>query len=233
MSCVVSKIYCYKLRDRWAKLVLFSLPLNMLYDLYESTLTLHFADVASPQHRLQSIDLDISSNRLFKAVRVCDNTKTKNRPFLKIKFANKGIDVFNLSNILNQKSGQSNIPLYFQNKESPCISYSYSRSVVSKSFNNKRSLQQIDFNSLSQNPLPCTFSGSEFLYAPWGHVVTEDLNIVWDENLEIFYAKAQNQGTCLIFMAPELWYYHGCMWSVCQAVGQERGCRTRHSFRMD
>ena len=21
------------------------------------------------------------------------------------------------------------------------------------------------------------------------------------------------QGTCLIFIAPELWYYHGCMWS--------------------
>ena len=56
---------------------LYSLPLNMLHDLYESTLTLHFADAASPEHRLQSIILDISSNRLFKAVSVCDNTETK------------------------------------------------------------------------------------------------------------------------------------------------------------
>ena len=55
---------------------------------------------------LRSIDfrvfLDISSNRLFKAVRVCDSIETKNRPFLKIKFANKGIDALNFSNILNQ-----------------------------------------------------------------------------------------------------------------------------------
>ena len=42
------------------------------------------------------------------------------------------MDALNFSNILNQKSVQSNIPPYFQNKESPCISYSYTRSVASK-----------------------------------------------------------------------------------------------------
>ena len=166
----------------------------MLHDLYESTLTLHFADAASPEHRLQSIILDISSNRLFKAVSVCDNTETKNRPFLKIKFANKGIDALNFSNILNQKSVQSNIPPYFQNKESPCISYSYTRSVASKIFNYKRSLQQIDFNSLSQNPLPCTCPGSEFLYAPCGHVVTGDLSIVQNDKLRDLLRKGPNSG---------------------------------------
>ena len=80
---------------------LYSLPLKTLHVLYESTLTLHFTDVGSPEHRLQGIILDISSNRLFKVVRVCDSIKTKNRPFLKIKFANGGIDALNLSNILN------------------------------------------------------------------------------------------------------------------------------------
>ena len=82
--------------------------------------------------------MDISSNRLFKAVRVCDYTETKNRPFLEIKFAKKGIDALNLSNILNKKSVQSYIPPYFQNKKSSCISYSYTRSVASKMFNYKR-----------------------------------------------------------------------------------------------
>ena len=127
--------------------------------------------------------LDISSNRLFKAISVCDNTETKYRPFLKIKFANKGIDALNFNNIFNQKSVQSNIPPYFQNKESPCISYSYTRPVASKIFNYKRSLPQIDFNSLSQNPLPCTCPGSEFLFAPCGHVVTGDLRIVQNDKL--------------------------------------------------
>ena len=53
-------------------------------------------NVGSPEHRLQGVILDISSNRLFKAVRVCDSIEKKNRPFLKIKFANKGIDALNL-----------------------------------------------------------------------------------------------------------------------------------------
>ena len=95
----------------------------------------------------------------------------------------------NFSNILNQKSVQSNIPPYFQNKESPCISYSYTRSVASKIFNYKRSLQQIDFNSLSQNPLPCTCPGSEFLYAPCCHVVTGDLSIVQNDKLRDLLRK--------------------------------------------
>ena len=88
-----------------------------------------------------------------------------------------------------QKSVQSNIPPYFKNKESPCISYSYTRSVASKIFNYKRSLQQIDFNSLSQNPLPCTCPGSEFLYVPCGHVVTGDLSIVQNDKLRDLLRK--------------------------------------------
>ena len=98
----------------------------------------------------------------------------------------------NLSNILNKKSVQNNIPPYFQNKESPCISYSYTRSVASKIFNYKRSLQLIAFSSLSQNPLPCTCSGSKFLYAPCGHVVTGDLNIVRNEKLRDLLRKGPN-----------------------------------------
>ena len=30
-----------------------------------------------------------------------------------------------------------------------------------------------------------------------------------------FTQRPEIQGICLILMAPELWYYHGCMWSVC------------------
>ena len=95
----------------------------------------------------------------------------------------------NLSNILNQKSVQSKIPPYFEYKESPCISYSYTSSVATKIFNYKTSLQQIDFQSLSQNPLPCSCSGSEFLYAPCGHIVTGDLNIVRNDKLRDLLRK--------------------------------------------
>ena len=46
----------------------------VLHDLYESTLTLHFTYIESAEHRLQGTILDISSNRLFKAVRVGEPT---------------------------------------------------------------------------------------------------------------------------------------------------------------
>ena len=163
--------------------------MKRLHALYESTLTLHFADVGSPGHRLQGIILDISSNRLFKAVRVDEPTETRNRPFLNVKFANKGIDALNVSNILNQKSVQNKIPPYFQCKESPCISYSYTRSVASKIFNYKASLQQLDFQGLSHDPPPCNCSDSKFLYAPCGHIVTGDLNIVRNIKLRDLLSK--------------------------------------------
>ena len=68
---------------------LYSLSLKRLHALYESTLTLHFADVGSYGHRLQGIILDISSNRLFKAVRVGKPTETRTRTFLNVKFDKK------------------------------------------------------------------------------------------------------------------------------------------------
>ena len=168
---------------------LYSLPLKRLHALYESTLTLHFADVGSPGQRLHGIILDISSNRLFKAVRVGEPTEIRNRPFLNVKFANKGIDALNVSNILNQKSVQNKIPLYFQYKELPCISYSYTRSVASKIFNYKASLQQLDFQGLSHDPPPCNCSDSKFLYALCGHIVTGDLNIVRNIKLRDLLSK--------------------------------------------
>ena len=44
-----------KLGLRHIRTRLYSLPLNMLHNLYESTLILQFADVASPEHRLHGI----------------------------------------------------------------------------------------------------------------------------------------------------------------------------------
>ena len=54
---------------------LYSLSLKRLYALYESTLTLHCTDVRSTGHRLKGIILGISSNRLFKAVRLVNQQK--------------------------------------------------------------------------------------------------------------------------------------------------------------
>ena len=168
---------------------LYSLPLKKLHDLYESSVTLHFADVGSPQYRLQGIIMDISSNRLFKAVKSDTPVSSENRPFLKIKFANKGIDALRLSNILNNSFVKDKIPPYFKYQESPCISYTYTQSVASKIFNYKQSLKRLDAHQLSPNPTPCTCSTSAFIYQPCGHVVTGDLNIVSNSKLRNLLSK--------------------------------------------
>ena len=103
--------------------------------------------------------------------------------FLKIKFANKGIDALNLSNILNKNPSKVIFSHTFKTRSRHVFPIGILAQLLPKKFNYKRSLQQIDFNSLSQNPLPCTCSGSQFLYAPCGHVVTGDLNIVRNEKL--------------------------------------------------
>ena len=87
-----------------------------------------------------------------------------------------------LSNMLYHV--QSKISPYFQYKELLYISYCYTRSVASKIFNNKASLQQINFDALSQNPIPCSCSDSKYLHAPCGHIVKGDLSFVRNQKLK-------------------------------------------------
>ena len=53
----------------------------MLHDLYGSTLTLHFPDIGSTEYQFKDMILDISSNKIFKAVRVGERTETRNYSF--------------------------------------------------------------------------------------------------------------------------------------------------------
>ena len=52
--------------------------------LYDSALALYFTDVGYLDNRLQGTSLDISSDRFFKAIGVCDSTGTKKCQLLKI-----------------------------------------------------------------------------------------------------------------------------------------------------
>ena len=114
---------------------LYSIPRSSLHKLQQHCLQ-HFFRNPSPEYRLSSIILDISNNVLFKPVRT-NTTKEENRRFMKVKFANKGIDAIKIGNILNYKQVRDKIPSYFKQQESPRISYKYNKSVASKLFNYK------------------------------------------------------------------------------------------------
>lgn len=168
---------------------LYSIPLRKLHSLNESAVASHCTDLGSPEYRLVGIILDIASNRMYRPVKTDTAQENKNRPFLKIKFENKGIDALNLSNILNHKTVQDKIPPYFKKKESPCISYSYTTPVATKIYNYKEALQCLDLSDFSENPQHCACSSSEFKYDPCDHVVTGDLSIVRNKKLRDLLRK--------------------------------------------
>ena len=70
--------------------------------------------------------------------------------------------------------------------ESLCISYSYTSSVATK-IQNKSAANRLP--KCFSESLPCSCSGSEFLFAPCGHIVTGDLNIVRNDKLRDLLRK--------------------------------------------
>ncbi|KAK3104459.1 hypothetical protein FSP39_002438 [Pinctada imbricata] len=160
-----------------------------LHEIYDYTKDLAYTDTRSPEYRLQGVILDISTFRLFQAVRSDKSEEKTNRPFIKVRFANKGIDNLNLCQILNHKTVTEKIPPYFKRKDTPCISYSYTPTVASKIYNYKRFLQCIDLSNPSLHPLPCECSSSDFNYSPCGHVITGDLSIVKNDKLRELLKK--------------------------------------------
>jgi hypothetical protein len=74
---------------------LFSLPLLKLHALYNSCLVNNVTNPNSNEYKPTVIVLDIADHRLFKPVGIKKNEIDK-RSFLKLSFANKGLDGINL-----------------------------------------------------------------------------------------------------------------------------------------
>jgi hypothetical protein len=100
------------------------------------------------------------------------------RSFLKLSFANKGLDGINLGNILHHKSVKSKIPPYFKDQTVPIISYVYTRPIASKKFNYKHVLHDFNIDDFKSNPPDCPCASSPFIYNPTGHVITGDIKII-------------------------------------------------------
>jgi hypothetical protein len=171
---------------------LYSVPLSRLNTLFQECLNFHTRDFNSPEYKLNSIILDICNNRLFKPV-TKHQVPPENHSFIKVKFANKGIDAINLSNILHHKKVMDTIPNYFSNQSIPIVSYTYTKPIASRIFNYKKVLQDFKFdnqNSNSQTMMDsCSCSRSNFMYGPVGHVITGDLAIVNNSKLQELLAK--------------------------------------------
>jgi hypothetical protein len=82
------------------------------------------------EYKLTAIVLDITGHRFSKPVGI-KIIEIDKRSFLKLSFANNGLDGINLGNILHHKSVKSKIPPYFKDQSEPIISYVYTRPIAS------------------------------------------------------------------------------------------------------
>ena len=103
-------------------------------------------------------------------------------------FHNKGIEMINLTKILNSKKVTRSVPAFFSNITPPMVSYSYTKTIANKIFNFKQAVKELDFDVGTSN-MTCNCSSSEFKYIPTGHVITGNLDIIKDKSLRKLIQK--------------------------------------------
>ena len=108
--------------------------------------------------------------------------------FLKVHYHNKGIEMIGLPQILNSRYVRSAIPPFLNNKEPPMVSYSYTRTISGRIFNQKSVVEELDLTRGTEG-MCCDCSNSSYCYEPVGHVMTGDLTIIWDAKLRSLVRK--------------------------------------------
>ena len=66
------------------------------------------------------------------------------------------------------------VPSFLNNKKPPMVSYTYTKTISSRIFNQKKVVAELDFDKGTEN-MHCTCNRSSYCYEPAGHVVTGDL----------------------------------------------------------
>jgi len=124
LLCVQKPLGVHYIRTK-----LYSVTLSKLHSLYTTCLKTSTTDPYSTLYKLTTIILDIGQHRLFKPVTIGGN-EWENILFLPLVFANKGLAVNNLGNIIHNKSVKAKVIPYFKDQYIPIISHSYASPIA-------------------------------------------------------------------------------------------------------
>ena len=102
---------------------------------------------------------------------------------MKVMFHNKGMDMINLSRILNSEKVTMAVPKYLRGPP-PIVSYTYTRTI----FNNRKVVNELNMNCGTAG-MVCSCNSSMYKYESRGHVVTGDLSIIKDVKLRNLTGK--------------------------------------------
>ena len=109
------------------------------------------------------------------------------RQYMNVSFHDKGMDMVDLPRILNIKKVGAAIPNYLKGPP-PIVSYTYTRTIGGKIFNNRRAVEELDVENGTEG-MQCSCSSSEYKYDLCGHVLTGDLSIIRDVKLRNLIRK--------------------------------------------
>ena len=112
-----------------------------------------------------------------------DNGKREstNKNYMNVMFHNKGMDMINLSRILNSKKVMAAVPNYLRGPP-PILNYTYTRTIAGKIFNNRKVGNELNMDCGTAG-MVCSCNSSRYKYESCRHVVTGDLSIIKEVKL--------------------------------------------------
>ena len=89
-----------------------------------------------PSQQLYEMTSDLTESRVYNPPASKAN-KTKPKYLIKLHFVNKGMDMINISKIINDKNVKKNLPTQFNKTEQISTVYTLTKTIRSKIFNDK------------------------------------------------------------------------------------------------
>ena len=141
-------------------------------------------------HQWFQAGLDIIQSKQFK-VKPPKPKKAKPKNICTIFFANKAVELINVSKLLNDVSLNNSRPSIPTKFESPMITYKLRSPISTKIFNFNKFVKSIDVNRVrhDDSDIPCDCNDSEYKDTHHNHIITGDLHIVRNDKLRDLFAK--------------------------------------------
>ena len=121
-------------------------------------------------------------------------TKTKPKKAMKLHFVNKGMNMINISKIINDKNVKKNLPTQFNKKVQISIVYTLTKTIRSKMLNHKKFIKALNTKNIldNVNNLPCICTTPPFTDPNHGHIVTGGILIFQNNKLRKLLCKDPN-----------------------------------------
>ena len=144
------------------------------------------------------------------------------RHFLKLLYINKGIDFIDMPSIFRDTHVVDSIPKYFKNSESPVICYKYKKPIRNIIFNYNKIVSDLDI--VHNTPKECECNTSKFCYAPAGHVITGNFDIV-DKRIRHLFSKGPK------YRLPSTIDFNACRAQIAHSIEDFsiKWCRREHA----